>query len=83
MKLAGGTRELISDTEQGRSQDFISTEAEVNRESEGRAPIGVQGQNSWSGGQGAKPSEAESFSVVGYQRKFSYFTTYSLFSKMS
>ena len=30
----------------------------------GRAPSGVQGQSPWSGGQGAKPPEAESFLVV-------------------
>ena len=53
----------------------------------GRAPSGVQGQIPWSGGQGAKPHEAERFSVVGWPKemenllKFSYFTTYSLFSK--
>jgi len=53
----------------------------------GRAPSGVQGQIPWSGGQMAKPPEAESFSVVGWPKEmenlfqFSYFTTYSLFSK--
>ena len=30
----------------------------------GRAPSGVQGQSPWSGGQGAKPPEAESILVI-------------------
>ena len=32
---------------------------------EGRAPSGVPGQSPWSGGQGAKPPEAESFLALG------------------
>jgi len=31
----------------------------------GGAPSGVQGQRPWSGGQGAKPPEAESFFALG------------------
>jgi len=52
---------------QGRSQDFISTEAKgrFNRGSGGAAPSGVQGESPWSGSQGAKPPEAQSFSIVG------------------
>ena len=34
-----------------------------------RAPSGVQGQIPWSGGQGAKPPEADSFSVVGWPKE--------------
>ena len=32
---------------------------------EGRTPSGVPGQSPWSGGQGAKPPEAESFLALG------------------
>ena len=36
----------------------------------GGAPSWVQGQSPWSGGQGAKPPKAESFSVAGYPMKW-------------
>jgi len=53
---------------------------------QGRKP-GVAAGGVPSQGSGAKPPEAESYSVVGYPKEmenllqFSYFTTYSLFSK--
>jgi len=62
--------------------------AELPVESRGRSPGQVvKGRSILKLGQGAKPPEAESFSVVGWPKEmenvlqFSYFTTYSLFSK--
>ena len=40
---------------------MASAERQPIRGSGGGAPSGVQGQSPWSGGQGAKPPEAERF----------------------
>jgi len=48
---------------------MASTEHEPITGVWGRAPIGVQGQSPWSGGQGAKPPEAESFLRIGHSKE--------------
>jgi len=48
----------------------------VNRGSGGGAPSWVQGQSPWSGGQGAKPTKAESFSVAGYPMKWKIYYSF-------
>ena len=47
----------------GGLKPMASAEREAITGSGGKAPSGVQGQSPWSGGQGAKPPEAESFFV--------------------
>jgi len=44
-----------------------------------RAPSGVQGHSPWSGGQGAKPPEAESFLALDMQRAEQIYT-FAVFS---
>jgi len=75
-------------TLQGLSQDFISTEVKGKLEVWGGALSRLRGRAPGQGS-GAKPPEAESFSVVGCPKEmenvpqFYHFTTYLLFSKMS
>ena len=45
---------------------MVSTECEPITGVWGRAPSGVQGSSPWTGGQGAKPPEAESFLRIGH-----------------
>jgi len=45
----------------------------------GRAPSGMQGQSSWSGGQGAKPPETEALLVFGCSMKATNLRTFLKF----
>jgi len=45
---------------------MANTDCEPITGSGGGSPSGVQGQSPWSGGQGAKPPEAESFLRIGH-----------------
>jgi hypothetical protein len=46
---------------------MASAEREPIWGSGGFAPSGVQGQSPWSGGQGAKPPEADDILILGYK----------------
>jgi len=58
---------------------MASAEREPIRGSGGGAPIGVQGQSPWSGGQGAKPPEAERFLGIIRRKDRQYLPLYPAF----